>query len=410
MANHRDEYARVLSQLRDLPDLPPIVTGLTASIDQLYRMDQRRVDALVAGQGLPRQAGELARTIVSRIRAGRGGEIVRLWDAGSAWLQRRLGASDLEQTGGNAAQASWSLAVLGAPTLLALRDRSPAQLDVLDPRILLAGADGVHAVSRATAAGTPLKQPHAILEFTAGTLIEGAPLPRSTRVMLRFSHEPLETDRFFLDHCRANAVNVALLSGLATQPSLASPDVDWAVGLAGDLHRRGAFVHHELSEFSRPADLRRAAGILPVASVGLSLSELTLAAGRTGSPAQLAAEFGATSKVEQLVVHADEWAMVVTTDPASSARDSLILANALASARAWSGRPSADPTPRPEAIFTDDLPESGSIGDGWHALVVPAPYHPRPRATVGLGDTFVAGLLLGEALSRPATSTRKATL
>ena len=57
-------------------------------------------------------------------------------------------------------QAAWSLAVLGAPAVLALRDRSAAQLSVLHPAIRLCGD--------ATGAAAPGYPPHFILEYTAG--------------------------------------------------------------------------------------------------------------------------------------------------------------------------------------------------------------------------------------------------
>lgn len=410
MVNPLDEYdGAIAGAFPRAHDLQPIITGLTASIDQLYLMDQAKVDALAAAQNGAGEGGRLARAILARIRTGHGGEIVHLWEAGARWIRELLGAPDVEQVGGNAAQASWSLAVLGVPTLVALLDRSAAQLDVLDHRILLADARGPCPVASTDAAGTPLKQPHAILEFSADTLLDGVPLPRSTRVMLRFSHERLETDPLFMEYCRTGMASAALLSGLATQPTLLTTDVAWAVEAAHALRAREVFVHHELSEFGRPADLRKAIEILPVASVGMSLSELTIAAGASGSPASLAAAFGRATGADQVVIHADEWALLVTTDPAPVKRDSLLLANALASARARTGLPSDDPRPSREASFTDDLPPTGPVEDGWYAVVAPAPYYPRPRATVGLGDTFVAGLLLGEALSRSPIPLRKAT-
>lgn len=412
MASQLDEYDRVVADaLRRSGRIAPIATGLTASIDQLYRMSQERVDALRdACHDGDREAAELARTIVARIRDGRGGEIVRLWAAGSSWIRECLGAPDVEQTGGNAAQVSWSLASLGAPTVLALLDRSPTQLAVLDPAILLADRAGLTPVSSATAAGAPLKQPHVILEFAAGTSLDGLPLPRSTRVMLRFSHEALEADPCFRAHCRSGDVSAVLLSGLATQPSMATDDVRWATELAGELHARGAFVHHELSEFARPTLLREAIGVLPVSSVGMSLSELGSATGNPADPAAAAARLAGTVGAGQVVVHADQWSLIVTTEPSPATRDALVLANALAAARAALGRPSGSPFPPRDAVFTDDLPPSGALGDGWHVVAVPSPYQPRPRATVGLGDTFTAGLLLSQALSQPAIPTRKATL
>lgn len=412
MTSIRAQYDRVVDAALDAaPHVDPIATGLTASIDEIYHVDEHGMVALAKEARRPGTGAgtSLARRIIDRIGAGRGGEIVSIWDDGPSWLTGTLGDPDARLVGGNAAQASWALAMVGAPSVLALRDRSETQLGVLDGRILLAGPDGLSPISSTPPAGSPSKWPHGILEFTAGTPLDGVPIPRSTRVMLRFSHEPLETDPGFLDYCRTADVPVALLSGLATQPNPTTPDVHWAVELGKLLTARGGSVHHEVSEFADPADLRTAIGALPSTSVGMSSSELTMATGRGGDPAQLAADL-AISAGRDVIVHADEWSLIVTRDPSPETRDSLILANALAAARARTGRPSESPYVDDTGRFTAELPSSGPVRDGWHAIAVPSPYELRPRGTVGLGDTFVAGLLLGDAIHRtPPPNTRKAT-
>ena len=68
------------------------------------------------------------------------------------------------------------------------------------------------------------------------------------------------------------------------------------------------------------------------------------------------------------------------------------------------GRPSAHLAVPADAAFAGDIPPSGTLGDGWQADCVPSPYLARPKATVGLGDTFVAGLMLAagmETVPRP---------
>lgn len=407
----RTEYDRVVADALDrAPGISPVATGLTASIDDLFLIDDRRMDALAAqARELSGEqcATGLARRIVDRIRDGHGGEMVEIWSEGYAWLTELLGPPDLRQVGGNAAQVSWALATVEAPSVLALRDRSAIQLGVLDGRIRLAGPDALATVSDSEPEGMPLKWPHGILEFTAGTLLEGLPIPRSTRVMLRFSHEPLETDDAFLAYCRETRVPVALLSGLATQPDFLTADVIWAVELATVLAARGSLVHHELSEFADPADMRAAIRVLPATSLGMSLSELTMAAGHQGNPVVLAVDLATWAHVARVVVHADEWALMVTRDESPAARDALILANALAGARARHGRPSAAPFVYEASSFTDDHPPSGPVGDGWFAITIPSPFELRPKRTVGLGDTFVAGLLLGDALERATPPTTR---
>ncbi|MEH1123932.1 hypothetical protein [Micromonospora sp. CPCC 206061] len=74
------------------------------------------------------------------------------------------------------------------------------------------------------------------------------------------------------------------------------------------------------------------------------------------------------------------------------------IGNLLAAARARRGSPAADLAVSPDATFTDDLPPSGPLSDGWHVECAPTPYLARPAATIGLGDAFVAGLLLAGCL------------
>lgn len=401
------EYARAVSEAAERSSsVSPIALGLTASIDELYSMDETRVDALstAARSTGPGEGPGIARHILNLIRNGRGGEIVASWADGHAWLESILGVADTRQVGGNAAQAAWALASIGAPALLALRDRSASQVSVLDPRILVAEGGHTIAVRELAASGSPTKQPHGILEFAAGVPLNGYPLPRTTRVMLRFSHEPLETDAEFAGYTEENPPGVALLSGLATQPNILTADARWAVRLGARLQRSGTHVHHELSDFGHPARLRTAIRELPATSIGMSLSELVAATGHGADPAESAIALARGVGVSRAVVHADEWSMIVTRTPSDGQRRSLLLANALAGVRARLGRPGD----RSEVIglnesdtgvsFTQDHPPSGPRSEGWHALVAPSPYMSRPVATVGLGDTFTAGLLLGEAL------------
>jgi ADP-dependent phosphofructokinase/glucokinase len=157
-------------------------------------------------------------------------------------------------------------------------------------------------------------------------------------------------------------------------------------------------IHHELAEFPAPERLREAVAMGLATSLGMSLSELSMLTGTTGDPRLLARDVAVMARARRVIVHADDWALAVHRDDPGHTRDVLLAGNAFAAARARTGEPSSVLEPAPEASYTDRLPPGGPLGDGWQATSVPAPYLPRPAGTVGLGDTFVAGILLAESI------------
>jgi ADP-dependent phosphofructokinase/glucokinase len=99
------------------------------------------------------------------------------------------------------------------------------------------------------------------------------------------------------------------------------------------------------------------------------------------------------------IVHADHWALAVHRSDPKHQESVLLAGNAFAAARARNGEPTAALDPAKEATYTDDLPPSDALDDGWQAISVPAPHLRRPAGTIGLGDTLTAGVLLAESLS-----------
>jgi ADP-dependent phosphofructokinase/glucokinase len=398
----RSDYERVIHDaVASVHRVGPVAAGFTASIDVVYAISEQQLAALSAARDEDSPGGALARTIVDRIASGRGGELAVSWDRGQAWIERVLGEPSARQAGGNGAQVAWTLAEIGAASVLCLADRSSEQLSVLHPGILLASRSGLVSVGEVTPEGAPTKQPRFILEFSKGTELDGHPLPRSTRIMFGFSEESLERDDHFASWSRAAGTPpVTMLSGLATQPGLATEDARWAAALAEDLRGSGTWLHHELSEFAGDEEMRAAVAFFRSSSIGMSVSELRQATGGARSPQSLALEIANAGRFEQVVVHADDWSMMVCREPSPLKRDALILGNALAGARARAGRPVSDPAIDDDALFGDDLPADGPVGEGWHCIAVPSPYTPTPRGTVGLGDSFCAGLLLGESIAR----------
>jgi ADP-dependent phosphofructokinase/glucokinase len=70
----------------------------------------------------------------------------------------------------------------------------------------------------------------------------------------------------------------------------------------------------------------------------------------------------------------------------------------MASGRAAHGVPVGDLRPAAGSQYPTDIPIAGRLADGWRVDCAPVPYVESPTSTIGLGDTFTAGLLLAGAL------------
>lgn len=377
-----------------------IFTGTSACVDAIFRIDADRLARL-----LPRpaheQGAELLARVLSRITQGRGGELVSRWPGGPAWIYGLLGQPDRHQVGGTGPQASWALATLGARSVLALSDRSAEQLAVIDPRAGVCVDGAIVAAGSLAPSGEPAKLPHCILEFTAGTARAGVTIPRSSRIILRFGDEPIERDEQYQETTTAAAASAGagLISGLNGLRDEDSAGLGWTRELARGWSRAGlAVIHHELGEFTSRAQLQRAAALGTATSLGLSLSELYTLAGTRGDPRSLARDAALRYRVARVIVHADDWALAVHRGDPRREADVLLAGNVLAAARARAGQPTPAIQAPPEASYTDDRPPGGAMAEGWQATSVPAPYLPRPACTIGLGDTFTAGILLAESL------------
>ena len=403
----RDAYADIAHRLsRDAPRAEQMLTGTSACIDAIFHISPERMSRLAAAaHTVPATADdargrELVAKLLERVYAGRGGEILTRWSGGPPWVLSVLGEPDRRQLGGTGPQASWALAVVGAPSVLALADRSAAQLAVIDGRTGVCVDRSVRPAGSVAPSGEPTKLLHCILEFGAGTPLGEGIVPRSTRLILRFGDEPIERDEQFAALTPTiPGVRAGLLSGLNGLPDSDVDSRDWLMRLGRSWADAGVrVIHQELAEFPSPERLRHALDIRVATSIGLSLSELFALSGRRDDPRLLARDVAERAGATRVIVHADDFALAVHHDPDPDPTNVLLAGSVLAAARARAGQPSDDLVPPDEATLTDDLPASGPLGDGWRAASVPSPYLRRPAATVGLGDTFVAGVLLAESL------------
>lgn len=397
----QETYDQVAERLtRQSPGGRLIFTGTSACVDAIFRIDARRLARLLAPPG-PQRGADLVTWVLSRITQGRGGELLIRWPDGPAWICGLLGRPGRYQIGGTGPQASWALATIGARSVLALADRSAEQLAVIDPRVGICVDGAIIAAGSLTPCGAPSKLPHCILEFTAGTTHDGVMIPRSSRIILRFGDEPVERDEQYrtMTTSLAAGAGAGLVSGLNAPCDEDSSGRDWLHELASGWSAAGlAVIHHELGEFPSRPRLQQAAALGTATSLGMSLSELFMLVGRRGDPRSLAHDVALRYGMTRVIVHADDWALAVHRGDPQHEADVLLAGTLMAAARARAGQPTAALSPSPDATYTSDLPAGGAMANGWQATSVPAPYLPRPASTVGLGDTFTAGILLAESL------------
>lgn len=384
---------------------PLTLTGFSACVDAVYTVDARMLDTLthVASRDHTGLETAFARAILDRIAEARGGELFREWDEGPAWAENLLGPPTRLQVGGTGPQAAWALAILGAPSLVALRDRSTDQLSVLHPAIGICGPDGITTTSDAPSGTAATKPRHYILEFTAGTRWSAGVVARSTRIILRFAHDGVERDEAFakLTPRLAPTAGAGLVSGMNGLRPGDERDEYWIIDLARRWRKSGLpLIHLELAEYpvDRPlADLcKQYVGV--ASSIGMSLSELRALTSSSADPAELALGVAQLASVDRVCIHADTWSMSVHRHHPAVEVMMLLTGNLMAASRAAHGVPAAELDVHPLATYANDFPRSRDLGGGWRVDCVPSPYLYQPRSTVGLGDTFVAGTLLAHGL------------
>jgi hypothetical protein len=401
----RDRYEQLAEQVRvSVPGARPVLISTTVDVDDIYVMTPARLGSL-RSRGLSQggRAAELALAVGRLLAEGRDGELSWDWPEGLRWLPDALGPPDRVQVGGTGPQAAWALDVLGAPTVMALESRSSEQLGVLAPDILVCSEGRMVPVHElpADAEAAPIR--HEILEFPGGDGLSDNPAARSHRVIVRFSPVALERDEDFMAMQEklgptAGAAVLAGLNGLAVSDEAS---LEWASRLLRVWRECGPGLRHvELGDTTRPGDLRTVmAGLRGLhSSLGLSLSELRTLWGPSNDVAAKALELAHGLQCACIVVHADRWALAVHHSDAGAVVGRLMTGNLLASARAAAGVPPADVAPVGYATYAEDVPDSGPLDKGWRVDCVPTPFVPRPASTIGLGDTFTAGLLLAAAL------------
>ena len=401
-----DPLARYQATLQGLGDVIAgarlTLLGFSVAVDAVHQLTAEHVETIYSYARTDEgKRGELCRSIWALLCNGTDGEVWVDWPQASQWLVSRFPTR--YSAGGNAGQAANTLSVLGVSSLLALTDRNPAQLATLGDKVRLAEPDG-SLVPPADARPTPEpgRAAHHVMEFGSGTPLPGGDqervIGRSGRVIMRFAYDGPAYDDYFVTAARERAATAG--TGLVTGLNKVLPhDVDhayrWCRQRVAEWREAGLeFVHHELSSYPRQA--RTVAELTPsVNSLGLSERELGSLTGSAADPADRAAALLVEHGLDRVTVHGDRWALVVSTADPRRELHTLLVACLLAGARAQYGEPVRPVELPPLAcpLAEEQLPPPVRR-TGLSSVCVPTLWQQRPVATVGLGDTFVAGTLL----------------
>jgi ADP-dependent phosphofructokinase/glucokinase len=379
------------------------ICGLSTFLDGYVRLHEAE-PLLNAKGGTPQAA--LSRELFRRASVGIGGEFYMDWPEGGMWVEKSLQFSRWG-LGGSGAQAAQMLAIIGAPALMSLEDRSGRQLSVIHPNVLVATNSGVIRCGELSAA-QGRKPAHYIFEFTAGTQVGSIIPKRSSRTIVRFTDERLDNDPDFTRESIAASATAGagIFSGLN---EIGDQDLEAAltetVALAQAWRNRGLkTIHLELGDYAtvkaRDTVLEKLGGAFT--SFGMSYSELCALCVGPQDAISKALELSETLNLSRLCVHADTWALAITNGDPQRELEALLCGCLLAAVRAEIGQP-CQPTGVPVNAEFHDMPLEKFSKSGERFIVCCAsPYLERPVATIGLGDTFLAGTLLVLGRAEPA--------
>jgi ADP-dependent phosphofructokinase/glucokinase len=390
-----------------------ILGGFSTCLDKylsLHSLEAARREA----SGTPAEA--LFIELDRKATSGIDGELFVDWPEGPMWLDRCVRAR--EALGGTNSQAAQQLALLGAPALIAIGQRSSAQLSVINENVLIATEDGVLPRKSVYPRGDSAKPPHYIFEYTAGKALGSHIVPRSSRIIVRFADAELEHDSAF----ERASVEVAGESGggiVCGFNGLSSKklddELDYVAKIINAWKARGLeLIHFELGDYPQAAMRDRALAFVGpiVTSMGMSLSELIGLFPGVDHIHEKAIRLGDIFGLSRVCIHADEWAMVVTRYDRDREREALMMGCFLASSRAATGLVGVPRNLEENARFTDTPFPDLHRRNGWEVICCPTPYIATPAATIGLGDTFLAGTLLvlsarttGSSIGKDRTST-----
>ncbi len=403
--NLAEKYTSLSREVSDTAeDLKPVYCGFSACIDHLYDLDPV-ISALDASNGHAERA--LRAKLMNFANSGRGGEIEVGWPDGPTFFKNLPPKRALP--GGTGVQVACQLALLGAKPLLAVERRDPNLIRLLHPNVRLAETDIGEAEP-------PPPEPapiHPIIEFSPAC--HGAGFARADRVIVRFSEDPIEQDKAFANHTSNpnHEAGAAVVSGFN---ALKGQELESALTWGAGLLRQWAdidipLIHLELADFDTAGDRDQMLGEFAdlYTSIGMNFSELQhLRSSDLNRPdsvldavLSVARNFG----VSRVTVHEDRWALSFTEgDPVKELR-AIEFGCLTAAARAHAGQPTKPAgLPAGATLLEPPWPSIAKTQRDGHFVCCAAPYLDNPTTTIGLGDSFLAGMLAVLAGSQPPST------
>jgi ADP-specific Phosphofructokinase/Glucokinase conserved region len=389
-----EQYTTVLSELPTVAERSPLtLCGLGTCVDAYVRLS--KATALFEPD-VPKEAALLAAELIRRTERGAGGEYRIIWPEAEGWILGNLSILGWG-LGGTGAQVAQALVMLGAQALMSLEDRSVQQLSVVHPDILIADASGLKRCGDTTPR-LPSKPPHCVFEVAAGERVGPIVAQRSTRIIVRFIDEHLDRDPDFAREsikCAGGAASAVICGFNELGDQYLDQELANTCSLLNEWRRQGlSLIHLELGGYENTVARDKVFSTLGpfITSLGMSHSELR----EFGPQAEIEAvsKLRARFDLDRVCIHADEWALSVTRNDPENELKSLIGGSLLAACRAERGLTCVPARIPPLAEFLEP-PWPAITQDGQISIVCCAtPYLTHPTATIGLGDTFLAGTLL----------------
>jgi len=324
--------------------------------------------------------------------------------------------------GGTCAQGTMAMAAMGIPLVVHITDRSKEVCAYMeDEHIKFVGEQG-GLISAAQAASEELPLRHMILQFNKGDIIRSHgreyQIPASNRLILDFDeiHKIVPIDEIFLDYCEDHAENMTSynVSGFnaIVDPGIAEERFSRLCGHYKNIKELNpdCMIYLEGAHYFNPEVkkyvFRESSSCVDL--IGMNEEELVDVTIRLGHKADITNLDSIMQSLDLLIdifgmhgicMHTKDYSLYYGNDLGTvNIEKGLTLGNLLSGTRARTGRYGSFDDCR-ETLKLEMSPLGLQFADQLakmerrhFACIVPSRYMESPVCTIGLGDTFVAGV------------------